>query len=186
VTLDPLEHEVTLSLASGATLKLLYFSDREQRWIFSYDYFGEKHLRPAPEIVNKTKLTVNYEAGVLASPLLLSMHIIVPERLGQKFFAGMDISPGAKTYLEFTYERDVLPSVVGGAERSVSYRLVEICKGARERVRLADVDPGLIRPIEFPFPVPDRIGVDFGVLRVPFRTNAGSTAFFDFPERTLR
>ena len=175
MTHDSLEHEVTLALASGATLKLLYFSDREHRWIFSYDYFGENHLRPAPEVVNKTRLTANYEAGLLARQLVLSMHVIVPERLGQKFFAGVDISPGAKTYLEFTYERD-----------ATNYRLVEICKGARERVRLADVEPALVKPIEFPFPVPDQIVVDYGVLRVPFRTNAGSLAHFELPESTLR
>ena len=42
---------------------------------------------------------------------------------------------------------------MGGSE----YRLVEICKGARERLLLEDHPPALIRPIEFPFPIPDRL-----------------------------
>jgi hypothetical protein len=172
---DPLEHEIKVPLASGATLTLLYFSDREMRWIFSYDYFGERHLRPAPEIVNKTRLTADFTEGILAAQIVLSMHVIVPERLGTQYFAGVDISPGAKTYLEFTYE-----------QHDKEYRLVEICKGARDRVRLADLDPALVRPIEFAFPVPDRVAVDFGTLRVPFRGNDGNIHYFELPTRTLR
>ena len=175
MTHDTLEHEIKLSLASGAQLTILFFSDRETRWIFAYDYFGERHLRPAPEIVNKTRLTANFAAGVLEPQLVLSMHVIVPERLGKKYFAGLDISPGAKTYLEFTYER-----------QADEYRLVEICKGARDRVRLADLDPALARRIEFPFPVADRVAVDFGTLRVPFRANDGNIHYFELPAKTLR
>ncbi|HSX22396.1 MAG TPA: hypothetical protein VLE97_06425 [Gaiellaceae bacterium] len=175
MTRDPIEHEVKIALASGAELTILYFSDREMRWIFAYDYFGERHLRPAPEIVNKTRLTANYEAGLLAAQLVLSMHVVVPDRLGKQYFAGVDISPGAKTYLEFTYER-----------QEKEYRLVEICKGARDRLRLADLDPALVRPIEFAFPVPDRVAVDFGMLRVPFRANDGNIHYFELPARTLR
>lgn len=175
MTRDPLEHEITLGLASGATLKLLYFSDREQRWIFSYTYVGDKAPGKAPDIVNDVRLTANYTDGTIADRFELSMHVIVPERLGQRSFAGVDISPGAKTYLEFIYERD------GSA-----YRLVEICKGAQDVVRLADQKPAIIRPVEFPFPVPDRIEIEFGTLHIPFRTNEDTFAHFDLRERTLR
>lgn len=172
---DPIEQEIRLGLASGATLVLLYFSDREMRWIFSYDYVGERDPGTAPEVVNKVRLTANYEAGLLAPQIVLSMHVVIPARLGREFFAGVDISPGAKTYLEFTYER-----------QGEAYRLAEICKGARERVRVADAGPAIVKQIEFPFPVPDRIAVEYGSLRVPFRTNAGEIANFDLPARTLR
>ena len=172
---EAVQHEIVLSLASGARLALLYFSDREMRWIFSYDYVGKKDPGATPEVVNDVRLTADYAAGILAEQIILSMHVIVPARLGQRFFAGVDISPGAKTYLEFTYER------VGS-----EYKLVEICKGARDRVRVADVDPALMRPIEFPFPIPDRIPVEFATLHVPFRTNRGDIAHFDLPTRTLR
>ena len=172
---DQLQHEITVTLASGAKLTLLYFSDRELRWIFSYDYIGEKVPGAAPDVVNKTRLVANYEAGLLTSQLVLSMHVVIPARLGQQFFAGVDISPGAKTYLEFTYERF-----------DEAFRLVEIGKGARASVRLTDVDPAIVRPIEFPFPVSDRIAIEFGAIHVPFLTNQGDIAHFDLPTRTHR
>lgn len=180
---EPLEHEITLGLASGATLKILYFSDREQRWIFSYDYVGDKAPGAAPEIANDVRCTANYADGQLVSQLELSMHVIVPARLGQRYFAGVDISPGAKTYLGFTYQAPIsdLDNRVGDA-----FRLVEICKGARERVRLDEVEPAIMRPIEFPFPVPDRIPIEHGTIRVPFRTSQGDIAYFDLPTRTIR
>ena len=175
MTTDPIQHEIDLTLASGARLMLLYFSDRELRWIFSYDYVGEKDPGAAPEVVNKVRLIANYEAGLLTSQLVLSMHVVIPARLGQQFFAGVDISPGAKTYLEFIYER-----------HAEEFRLVEICKGARDRVRLDDAEPAIVRPIQFPFPVPDRLPIEYGTLHVPFRTNQGDVANFDLPTRTIR
>jgi hypothetical protein len=190
VTDDPTQHKIDLKLASGAQLTLLYFSDRELRWIFAYDYIGEKDPGTAPEVVNKVRLVADYDAGFLTSTLVLSMNVIIPARLGQQFFAGMDISPGAKTYLEFTYERrvgELLREEGANHDRSGDeFRLIEICKGARDRVRLTGLEPAIVRPIEFPFPIPDRISVDFGTLRVPFRTNQGNVAHFDLPTRTLR
>ena len=187
---EPRQHEIDLKLASGARLTLLYFSDSELRWIFSYDYLGEKDPGAAPEVVNKVKLVANYENGILASQLVLSMHVVIPSRLGQSYFAGVDISPGAKTYLEFTYERRVIEpgreEGDGPRNSSAEFRLVEICKGARDRVRVADVEPAMVRPIDFPFPIPDRIPIDYGTLHVPFRTNQGNVAHFDLPTRTLR
>lgn len=180
---DLLEHEISLKLASGARLTLLYFSDREMRWIFAYDYIGEKDPGTAPEVVNEVRLVANYEEGLLTSQIVLSMHVVIPNRLGQSFFAGVDISPGAKTYLEFTYQAPIsdVDNRVGDA-----FRLVEICKGARDRVRLTDVAPAIVRPIEFPFPIPDRLPIEHGMLLVPFRTNKGDVAHFDLPTRTHR
>lgn len=181
MTADPMQHEITFKLATGANLKLLYFSDRELRWIFSYDYVGEKAPGATPEVVNKVQLTANYEAGILTAQLVLSMHVVIPVRLGQQFFAGVDISPGAKTYLEFHYTK-----CKNAADKIVDYRLVEICKGARECVSLDVNEPAIVRPIEFPFPVPDRIAVEFGAIHVPFLTNQGVIAHFDLPTRTHR
>jgi hypothetical protein len=232
-----IEHEIKLDLASGARLTILYFSDRALRWIFSYNYVGTKDPGAAPEVVNEVRLTADYDDGLLAAQILLSMHVVIPSRLGQEFFAGMDISPGAKTYLEFSYERIPTPMMVafptspvrieditvvgaphtrprleppssfpsgppyappiartdnvkisndGSVRLADEYRLVEICKGARERVRVDGQGSALVQPIEFPFPVPDRIPVEFGVLHVPFRTNTGMVAHFDLPARTRR
>jgi hypothetical protein len=172
----PFEHEIRVLVANGASLKILYFSDREQRLIFSYRYVGEKKPGQQPDIVNDVQLTANYECGILASPLVLSMHVIFPERLGQRYWAGVDISPGAKTYLEFTYER-----------RPAEYRLVEISKGASQRVKLDEhTRLGLIRQVQFPFPVLDRVPLEMDRFRLPFLTNSGEIADFDPPERTLR
>jgi len=178
-----LQHEISLELASGARLTLHYFSDRELRWIFAYDYVGEKDPGTAPEVVNAVKLTADYGDGLLASTLALTMHVIIPSRLGSELFAGMDISPGAKTYLEFTYQAPIsdLDNRVGNA-----YRLVEICKGGRDSVRLDAVTPALVKPIDFPFPIPDRLPIEYGDVRVPFRTNDGLVAHFTLPTSTLR
>lgn len=168
----PLEHKISLDLCSGARLAVHYFSDHEARWIFAYDYAG------TPDIVNETRLVANYTAGLLDQELVLTMHVIVPARLGQEFYVGVDISPGAKTYLTFRYGCSVLVPD--------TYTLVEICKGVHDRVRLDETEPGLVRPIEFPFPVPDRLYFEHDKLHVPFLTNAGSINYFDLPRSTLR
>jgi hypothetical protein len=108
------------------------------------------------------------------------MHVIIPTRLGQRFFAGMDISPGAKTYFEFLYERQ--QAAFGRLD--AEYRLVEICKGARDRVRWLDT-PALLQAIESPFPIPDRIALT-NMVQVPFRTDAGTIAHFELPRSTVR
>lgn len=171
----PLQHQITLDLASGARLWLLYFSDRELRWIFSYDYVSPPRSPRPPDVLNEIRLVADYAEGLLSSSFVLSMNVVIPSRLGRDFLAGLDISPGAKTHLEFSYGRS-----------SNEYKLIEICKGARERVRLDAAEPAVIRPLAFPFPVPDRIPVEFGRLKVPFRTNADSINHFELPERTLR
>lgn len=173
--IHPLQHEITLDLATGARLWLGYFSDRELRWIFSYDYVSPKRFNEPPDIFNKTRLVANYADGRLANNFALSMHVVIPSRLGRQFFMGLDISSGAKTYLEFCYSRSF-----------DEYKLTEICKGAGDRLRLDAAEPAILRPVAFPFPVPDRLPVKCGRLQVPFRTNADGLNYFDLPERTLR
>lgn len=177
---DPIEHQVDLVLASGASLKILYFSDREMRWIFAYDYRGEwRRLGEAPDLVNQVRLTADYTSGLLANSLVLSMHVVVPRRLGKQFFFGVDVSPGAKTYLEFHYQHD------DNTLLAPEYRLIEIRKGARERVLLGGSNASLIKQIEFPFPVPDRLPME-GLIKVPFLLNSGTIGHFELPARTLR
>jgi hypothetical protein len=174
---DEVTQQIELTLSSGANLKLLYFSDRTLRWIFSYRYVGAKKPGETTVVVNQVQLTADYTAGLLAPAFVLSMHVIIPGRLGQSYFGGVDISPGAKTYLEFSYKcRD------GGQE----YRLVEICKGARERLFFEDHPAALIRPIAFPFPIPDRFSPEGSRFHVPFRLNSGEIAHFELPLSTLR
>ncbi len=177
---EPIEHQIDLVLASGAGLKILYFSDHEMRWIFSYNYRGERRPGETPDVVNEIRLTAEYNEGRLATNFVLSMHVVIPARLGQQFFAGVDISPGAKTYLEFHYTQ-----CKNAALKVIDYRLVEICKGARDRVRLDINEPAIVRPIEFPFPVPDRMELRDRV-SVPFRLDNGEISQFELPARTLR
>lgn len=174
---DSITQQIGLTLASGADLELLYFSDRMMRWIFSYHYVGEKKPGATPDVVNQVRLTADYTVGLLAPALVLSMHVIIPSRLGQRYFVGMDISPGAKTYLELRYER---------GDGRQEYRLVEICKGARERLRLDNQAPALLRPVEFPFPIPDRLSAEGSHVHVPFRLNSGEIAHFELPLSMLR
>jgi hypothetical protein len=184
-------HEINLALASGANLTILYFSEHDLRWIFTYRYVGLKAPGADPDVFNEVKLIANYADGLLTPQLVLTMHVIVPSRLGQQFFVGMDISPGAKTYLEFNYARRFLEPKPGreggdGLERTAEeYRLIEICKGARERVQLDGLGPAIVKAIEFPFPVPDRLPIKGGV-QVPFLLNDGSLSHFELPTRTLR
>src|SRR4029077_13787512 len=174
----PLEHEITLNLASGANLKLRYFSDREMRWIFSYNYTSTRRRGMSPDIINDIRLVANYADGRLDERFILSMHVIIPSRLGQESFLGLDISPGAKTYLAFSYDRcwSVSPS---------GYALTEICKGTK-CVSLDSAKPALVQPLWFPFPVPNHVPIELGKIRVPFRTNAELIDHFDLPESTLR
>jgi hypothetical protein len=188
---DPIEHQIHLDLASGAKLTLLFFSDREQRWIFAYDYIGDTKLGKTPDIVNNVRLTLDFEDGELAKTFVLSMHVIIPSRLGKNFFVGMDVSPGAKTYLEFVYEHYKEPYLLDTHRPRVGinlgeYRLAEIRKGARDVVRLPSQDPALMKPVNFPFPVTDRITFESGKIRVPFLTNAGDINVFEVPTCTGR
>jgi len=178
---DPIEHQLELLLATGASLKLLYFSDREMRWIFSYDYVGEKLPGQAPDVLNKVRLTADYAEGVLTDSFVLSMHVVIPSRLGQQFFVGMDISPGAKTYLEFHYKLSQRDQAILSPE----YRLIAIQKGAREQILLGDHRASLVKQIEFPFPIPDRVEAG-NCVRVPFRLNNEEIAYFELPTRTRR
>lgn len=167
------EHAIELDLASGVHLQIRYFPDCEQRWIFSHHYVG-RHPGETPQILNSVRLVANYTDGLLRGPIVLSMHLVLPNRLGKQLFLGVDISPGAKTYLEFNYE--------GTAPM---YRLTEIRKGARERVRFGEPEAALIKTIAFPFPVPDRLLLEAGRFQVPFRTNTDAVEYFNLPVRTL-
>lgn len=173
-----IEHAFHLEVSSRAKLSILYFSDRETRWLFSYHYRGERDPGTDPEIVNDVRLTADYKDGQLIDQFVLSMHIVIPSRLGKRFFAGMDISPGAKTYFEFLYERQPR-----GFQEDV-YRLIEICKGANTRLRV-DEAKGFIQTINSPFPILDQIAIT-NMIYVPFRTNAGTTAYFELPWSTVR
>ncbi len=173
-----------VDLASGAHLKVQIPSLEEQVWIFQYRYHRRNEHRRI-DLVNDVQLEVPYLDGfVEARPaefrrrLTLSMNVVLPAKLGVRFFLGVDISPDAKTFLQFHYEPDPKNEEV--------LRLVEVEVGAQHQFRLDAMPDGLIRPIDFPFPVQDTILPEFGDYRVPFLDREGQIAYFVFPLRTRR
>ena len=90
---------------------------------------------------------MDYRNGVLQPSLQISMNITIPKLLGKRFLFGLDLSPGAKTYFNFTYEMC----------DEDTFRLVEIQKGARTVMDLrpmwAEEGEGLIQQVTPPFPL---------------------------------
>lgn len=148
-------------------LELVMFDHREHRWHWTHLYrLQPEGMGSEPDIVNRMRVSVAYIDGALRLPLKVTMEIIIPSRLGKRFFAGMDLSPGAKTYVEFHY---------GDPDAERTLRLMRIEVGASRAVDLprqpAEAgDAALVMPLaDFPFPVLDRLPVTWGVFyRVPF------------------
>lgn len=153
----------TIPWGKDAELETLIFDDFGSRWIFSHRF----RLWQNPEdrssrrlhMLNELRLVVDYAPTGKIVGVELSMHVILPERLGQKYLYGMDVSPGAKTYFTFEYE-------IAGDERGAPvFRLKSITRGCRDRV---DLDAtALLKQVSFPFPVPDRLVAQSGY-EVPY------------------
>jgi hypothetical protein len=160
---------VQLDLECGACLTMYLHPWNQYGWKFEHNYRRDNpdHPRGAPEILCDWSCRLMYDNGTLRPNVDISMWIVIPERLGQVYAYGMDVSPGAKTFLEFGYE----------LQPEGHFSLVTIQKGAGPKIKLADLvaGGGLVRPTEFPFPVPDRIerprfpdGKVYGDYSVPF------------------
>ena len=167
------EYNINLDLESGASLKMLLFDSKEHRWIFEYRYVfpdsGEK--LEEPKLINDTKLVVNYENGA-AQDIRLTMNTIRRDRVGKKFYLGVDISKNSKLCIEFLYEK-----------KDDLYRLNCIDLGLkRGKIDLSSQKEGLVKPFDFPFPIKDRIENEFGEYKVPFLRKNGEEAFFEFPK----
>lgn len=170
-----MEHKLRLTLASGADLELLWFSQQDQTWIFSHTYRQAGDTPRSVRLLNNSRLTVRYERGRPVE-VTLCMHIIIPERLGQKFLAGLDISPGAKTHFTFEY-----------AKEGDDFHLREIIKGCATRLSLNEgPSEQLMRRVEFPFPVPIVIKKEFGSYACPFLDQDDQIGEYTFPSCTLR
>lgn len=163
----PPQYRVNIELPTEIRLEMLMFSHEEHRWIYHYDYRSEERAgagpQPrAPKLINELRLVVNYKNGVLADKIVLVWHVIVPHRLGQELYLGMDLSPGAKNYLEFTYHRE---------GNDFRLRVAEL--GARKRQELTDEAAALVRPVDCPFPLPDTVPLFQGRWRFPVRKSSG-------------
>ena len=193
-------------LDSGVVQETLMHSWAEMRWICSYQYLRDKELGRQPKLINDWRLVVDFHEGQLQAQIKVSMHIIVPELLGQQRFLGVDISPGAKTYLEFLYERpdervpvdyndpywkgtrpEVYPDGIPGP-----FYLAEISKGARPAVDVRPLTfpnqaPALVKPVvvDFDFPFKGQINWKHGY-SVPFLANDDETSAFRVPSSLRR
>lgn len=171
----PSEHEVRLVLADRVRLNLMLWGE-EHRWVFRHrlEVRGEDAFRV--ELLCDTSLVVDYERGRVQPDLVLSMHVILPGRAGQYVYAGCDISPGYKTYLEWSFRLDPRGT----------FRLRQLQVGARPPISM-EHGPALVKPVELPFPVPADIPAESGRYRVPFRADvAGRLGAFEFPASTVR
>jgi hypothetical protein len=144
-----------------AELETLVFDDWTSRWLFTHRF--RKRQEREVTMVNDSTLQVDYSAAGAIVAVALSMHVILPKRLGTKFYVGVDISPGAKTYFAFVYRR--MDEV---EEQAPVFALSAVEIGACKRLDLDQ--PGLIKPsgVGFPFPVPDRVVRRHGLYRVHY------------------
>lgn len=188
-------YRTRFDLACGLTLEQHIFGMDEMRWTYQRRFSWEDPEQPhQAHTINEWKLLVDFDRGRLKPRLVVSMHVIVPERLGKQYWLGVDLSPGAKTYLEFYYERPVplvprpgdddpywkgippenLPTIPG------PFHLAEISRGARPPIDVRDLGPALVKPVEFPFPVLDRIPWQHGY-PIPFLDEDSTIAHVTVP-----
>jgi hypothetical protein len=165
-------------LESGAKLRILIFEPGEVKLIFKYKYCQrEDSPRAKPTLINEIMLEVNYMNGWFTD-CLLSMHIIVPSLLGKQFAFGADISPGAKTYIEYAckFAAGVL-------------RVTTVQVGAQPKIVLKEPeeDTVLQQLTQPPFPLFNWIHISTnGMLKIPFLHNSGEKRFFEFQSNILR
>jgi|SRR3989338_10199941 len=163
-------YKINLRLENEARLEMILFSTKEHRWIFRHHYTSPvKERGEKPEIVNDTTLAVNYDKGI-AEGINLFMNIVFPHRRGQTYWAGLDISKNSLVGVEFKYEK-----------QGRLFRMIQADAGIYGKLELDKLQAGLMKPVEFPFPLKDKVELE-GEYRVPFLKNDGEIAFFSFPE----
>ena len=157
-----------------AEVQFLVFSLAEGRWIFRHVY-RERGDGRRVLTYNEVKLVVDYADGIV-SGIELTMRVVFPERLGRVSYLGVDVSPGAKTFLEFSYEPEPTAvasttgsgvgrgRVVDPAAGATAYRLSRISAGVS---RSAEVRPGA-SDVDSPFPVLARVVPEYGAYSVPY------------------
>lgn len=174
---EPVPHRLELELASGARLRVLAHSDRD--WSMEFRYTLDERDQPHGEVLRwcEHKAFLRYEAGEPSPELSVTLNVVIPGRLGQEFLAGMDVSPGAKAFVELDYQRN---------RDGDAYLLREVrCGRRRWEVRQTTDQPALLRQVEFPYPVTDVVRRDLGKFRVPFLHESGELRSFDLPASTL-
>lgn len=130
-----------LDLDNGATLEILQHPWGDQTWIFSYRY--EEMDGRDIKLLCDWKCVLRYGDERLIPDVGVTMHVIIPERMGQQYYLGVDISPGAKTFLQMEYKHD---------REGAPLILESITKGAATKIEIPKQE-GLVQPVELPFPI---------------------------------
>lgn len=177
----PLTYSAEFEFAHGVCLRLQMFDHHEHRWHWVHRYAPRPGgLGTNPEIVNDLRITAIYLDGALVLPLKVCMNIVIPARLGKRILYGMDVSPGAKTYVEFHY---------ADPDDQRNLRLTRIEVGAFRSVDLPRVaGEGLVRPLaDYPFPVLEQLPLTWGMYyRVPFLAEDGDVGAERWPTIDVR
>lgn len=141
---------ITLDLDNGATLEILLHPWDEQTWIFTYRF--EAREAHDTRLLCDWKCILRYCQGRLIPSVGVTMHVIIPELLGQQHYLGVDISPGAKTFLQMEYEhdREGAPLLLQSITKGVNTK-VEIPQGSREGLPMISVE------LPWPLVITDRI-----------------------------
>ena len=168
-------YDLELKLESGAYLQMLMFDNSEHRWIFSNRYIKRKNDEKLeePKLVNDTTLLVNYNNGE-SQDIKLTMDIVRPDKRIKAFFEGEDIPKDSRIFLEIPYKKT-----------NNLYKMSEIQIGSKI-LNFNNQKEGLVKSVEFPFPLKDIIENEFGSYKVPFLRNDGTESFFEFSENYSR
>jgi len=172
----PDSYKITHNLKDDVKLEMYVFNHDEHRWIFTYNYFYEvqKAESKTPiSVVNDITLVVNYNKRVITDNLNLRMHIVRPDKKGQRFWLGIDVSEGSELNAEFKYEK-----------KGDLFEMKLADFGNYGRVDIDYLGEGLVNQNKnIPFPIEDTIKKEFTDYKVPFLTNENKLAFFEFPEK---
>lgn len=154
-----------LRLASGALMNIRVFDEPgayEQKIWFSYMYRAPQDRKPGetPDLENKTTLTVEYDDGI-AQDCTLDMDAVFPKRLGKVVVRGMDVTPGARINIRFNYKK-----------QNGIYRLKMIDCGLGRKKEIPECEEeGLVKQVNFPFPVRMSVEKVYGGYCFPFLRN---------------
>lgn len=168
------QYKIELPWGDEAVLNIHLFNSSEHRWKFKHRYTESGEKIGEPKIVNNLSLLVDYLDGV-SQECELNMDIIRPENRGKVFFAGVDISPNSHIILGITYEK----------QESGIYLMTKVDMGRHGVINLKNEKGGLIKAVDFPFPVKDRIENESGFYYVPFLERTGRESSFRFPENYI-
>jgi len=173
-------YKFNFELKSGASLAIIIFDIFEHQWKYKYTFRKISGERERVDFVNNIDLTIGYQNGI-AKNCNLSMEMVNVKNLGKKFLLGVDVSLGAKEFIQFIYEKD-------NKKDKKSFRLSRVEVGALKvlDIKAQKDDKSLIKQIEFPFPIKDVLELDFGSYSVPFLKIDGTEDNFVFPDDTKR